>query len=339
MTTRLDQIRGCLLGGAVGDALGADIEFMWLNEIRNEYGPEGVMDYTAGQHGAFTDDTQLTLFTAEGLLDSVADGGDELGSIHRAYLRWYATQGQRSLVKLLAPHSGLITVPGMHRRRAPGNTCLSALKATKRLGGFAVNDSKGCGGIMRSAPIGLFAPQLGDDDGAIFGLAVTAAGLTHGHPSGQLPAGVLAVMIAALLRGKGIGGALLNATDQLRHYDNFHETMQAVEAAIVLAGNGCPSPEQLENAFDGGGWTGESALGISLACALTANSFEQGVLMAVNHSGDSDSTGAITGNLLGALFGVNGIPAHWLKQLELRHTVDGIAVKLDTATTAKAIVE
>jgi ADP-ribosylglycohydrolase len=326
-----------LLGGAVGDALGADIEFMWLNEIREEYGSEGLKDY-ASEQGVFTDDTQLTLFTAEGLLDSVKNGSDELSNIHRAYLRWYATQHGKPSALSLPSHDGLITMSGMHRRRAPGTTCLSALKATWKLGEFAVNNSSGCGGVMRSAPIGLFAPQLGDSDAAIFALADEAAALTHGHPSGHLPAGFLAVMVAALLRGKGPGGAILCASDQLRQYDDFDETMGAVEAAIALAGEGRPTPELLEDQL-GGGWTGESALSIAIACALTANSFEQGVLMAVNHSGDSDSTGAITGNLLGALFGVNGIPAHWLKRLELRHTVDGIAVKLDTATTAKAIVE
>jgi ADP-ribosylglycohydrolase len=225
----------------------------------------------------------------------------------------------------------------MHRRRAPGNTCLGALQTTKKLREFAFNNSKGCGGIMRAAPIGLFAPQLGDD-AAVFDLAKDAATLTHGHPSGYFPAAFFAVMIAALLRGKGVGGAMLYAADQLRLHDNSGETMRAVETAIALASHERPTAEQLEDAFEGGGWTGESALGISLACALTANSFEQGVLMAVNHSGDSDSTGAITGNILGALFGVYSIPSHWLKRLELRHIVDDIAGQLDAATTLKAPV-
>jgi ADP-ribosylglycohydrolase len=332
--TRLDQIRGCLLGGAVGDALGADIEFMYLNEIRHEYGMAGLRDYADSDNGEFTDDTQMTLFTAEGLLDSQHDGSDELTNIHRAYLRWYVTQGEPSPLKF-PPHSGLVSVLGMHRRRAPGNTCLGALQITKKLGELAFNNSKGCGGVMRSAPIGLFAPQLGDD-AAVFDLAKDAATLTHGHPSGYFPAACLAVMIAALLRGQGPIEAVACAADQLRRHDNSGETMQAIEAAIALASNERPTAEQLEDAFKGGGWTGESALGISLACALTANSFEQGVLMAVNHSGDSDSTGAITGNILGALFGVYGIPQHWLKRLELRHVVDGIAGQLDAATTLKA---
>jgi ADP-ribosyl-[dinitrogen reductase] hydrolase len=73
MTTepnRLDRIRGCLLGGAVGDALGAPVEFMSTDEIRAAFGPDGIEEFAFayGRRGAVTDDTQMTLFTAEGLI-------------------------------------------------------------------------------------------------------------------------------------------------------------------------------------------------------------------------------------------------------------------------------
>jgi len=66
----LAHIRGCLLGGAVGDALGAPIEFDDLAKIRSRFGPAGLRDYAPayGRVDAFTDDTQMTLFTAEGLI-------------------------------------------------------------------------------------------------------------------------------------------------------------------------------------------------------------------------------------------------------------------------------
>jgi ADP-ribosylglycohydrolase len=68
--TPLARIRGCLLGGAVGDALGAPVEFLSLQEIRDKFGPAGIHDYARayGRRGAIADDTQMTLFTAEGLL-------------------------------------------------------------------------------------------------------------------------------------------------------------------------------------------------------------------------------------------------------------------------------
>ena len=86
MITTHDRYRGCLLGGAVGDALGAGVEFMSLDEIRGRYGPAGVTGYVPcyGRSGAITDDTQMTLFTAEGLLRARQHGD---GAGHRGLLR------------------------------------------------------------------------------------------------------------------------------------------------------------------------------------------------------------------------------------------------------------
>ena len=94
------RVRGCLLGGAVGDALGAPVEFMRLTEIKSRFGPEGITDYAPayGRLGAITDDTQMTLFTAEGLLRGYVRLGlkgicSRPSVICHAYLRWLLTQG------------------------------------------------------------------------------------------------------------------------------------------------------------------------------------------------------------------------------------------------------
>jgi len=84
-----------------------------------------------------------------------------------------------------------------------------------------------------------------------------------------------------------------------------------------------PDAEQVEKL--GGGWIAEEALAISLYCALVAKDFEHGISLAVNHGGDSDSTGAIAGNLLGAALGVNAIPERWRKQLELANVIEQVA--------------
>jgi len=75
----------------------------------------------------------------------------------------------------------------------------------------------------------------------------------------------------------------------------------------------------------GEGWIAEEALAIGLFCALVARDFEHGVLLAVNHGGDSDSTGSIAGNLLGLVYGEAGIPDRWLRRLELREVVAQVA--------------
>jgi len=95
------HFRGCLLGGAVGDALGAPVEHLSLYKIRAVFGPEGIADFTEAHGrplGAITDDTQMTLFTAEGLLRAhhrqrIRGSGDLANVVHRAYLRWLHTQG------------------------------------------------------------------------------------------------------------------------------------------------------------------------------------------------------------------------------------------------------
>src|SRR5262245_44471693 len=133
----LEHFTGCLLGGAVGDALGAPVEFHSIHAIRNEYGSAGITDYDAayGRRGAITDDTQMTLFTAEGLLRAIArqrhKGGCRPASvIHQAYIRWLRTQSERSRSHFSQGEMDgwLIGVKDLHSRRAPGNTCLSALR-------------------------------------------------------------------------------------------------------------------------------------------------------------------------------------------------------------------
>ena len=322
------RIRGCLLGGAVGDALGAEPEFMTLEEIRAAFGPAGVRGYEEayGRRGAITDDTQMTLFSAEGLIRAWVRGSlkglvDIPSVVRHAYLRWLLTQG-------IVPGSGevgqdgwLFRVRGLHSRRAPGNTCLSALQVGLEAPAVAANDSKGCGAVMRAAPFGLF-PVLGDAERA-FEVAAQCGALTHGHVSGYLSAGHLAATVAGLREGMALPAALVQADAILQRQEGHGETWRALAAAYLLAERGPPSPEALEGL--GGGWVGEEALAIAVCCALTAEDFAEGVLRAVNHSGDSDSTGAICGNLLGVLWGEAAIPAGWLAELELREEIGRLA--------------
>ncbi len=164
---------------------------------------------------------------------------------------------------------------------------------------------------------------MGVDAVEVFDLAAALAALTHGHPSGSLPAGVLAVVIFETVAGAALPDAISAAVDILRTKDGHRETFEAVTAAVRLAESAVAAPEAIARL--GAGWVAEEALAISLYCALTARDFAHGVTTAVNHSGDSDSTGAITGNLLGAALGTAGIPRRWLDPLELREVISEIA--------------
>ena len=341
---RVEHFAGCLLGGAVGDALGAAVEFDSIGTIRKNYGENGIEHYAPcyGRKGAITDDTQMTLFTAEGLLrawrrkqhSAMPVSYDEM--LHRAYLRWLATQGMKSAHEdfQAAQNGWLLTVGDLRHRRAPGNTCLSALQSA-RMGTpeKPINNSKGCGGVMRAAPVGLFAAkafQAADPPGsewkATFDLGCRAAAITHGHPSGYLPAGCLATIIYGVISGLNLEEAIHKTLTVLTTAKGYEETLDAVKLALNLWKKkpAKADPETIEKM--GGGWVSEEALAISLYCALSAEGdFVRGIRLAVNHTGDSDSTGSITGNILGAIRGKAAIPACWIEELELKEVIEEMA--------------
>ena len=329
MTGLTSKFLGCLLGGAVGDALGSPVEFRSWRTIQSIHGPDGIQEYAPGEYGlgTITDDTQMTLFTAEGLIRAWVRAGLKgicgvNGVLHHAYLRWLLTQNEQ-LPFEVGIDGWLYKCPELHARRAPGNTCLSALlAATCRVSPErAENDSKGCGGIMRVAPVGMFVRE-----DRIFEWACDAAAITHGHPSGYLAAGYFAVVIGALCRDTSLHDAMAMADRYIADHPDAAEVRNSVQAARTLAALGKPSPQELETL--GGGWVAGEALAVSLCSALTAQNFADGVRLAVNHGGDSDSTGAITGNLLGAMWGAEAIPPSFLDRLELRREIERIAVDM-----------
>jgi ADP-ribosyl-[dinitrogen reductase] hydrolase len=331
----IEHFKGCIIGGAIGDALGAPIEFMSIDQIRSEFGERGLTDYSKayGRNGAITDDTQMTLFTAEGLILSKVRQeyeGDKgvISTGYHALLRWLYTQETKLQDNLIQNHGTCSIIDGVltgHKElfalRAPGNSCLSSLKSGK-LGtiGDPINNSKGCGGVMRMAPVGLAF----DDAEKAFHFGCKLAALTHGHPTGYLAAGTFAALISLIISGYPLTEAIEDSTLILKSDKHHEETLRAIGDAVDIVGGSIPEPEVIEKI--GAGWIAEEALAISLYCSLVAeNDFKKGVLLSVNHSGDSDSTGSITGNILGALFGIDIIPEEWLSELELKELIDETA--------------
>lgn len=358
--TRLrSRIRGCLLGGALGDALGAPLEFLDLANIRARFGPRGLTTLAPayGRLGAVTDDTQMTLFTAEGLIRAQVRGaqrgiGHPPPVVWHAYLRWLFTQGEswREIggrfysAERREPDGWLVGERWLHARRAPGSTCLAALRS-QRMGEVRhpLNDSKGCGGVMRVAPAGLLDGAHGGDRfrgdlvdfAGIHALGCELAAITHGHGSGYSAAGALAVTVHALLRGLRLEAALDTAERELREHHEAAETLAALVAARALSAGDPASVATLESI--GRGWVAEEALAMAVYAAASFRDAPRFALcFAVNHSGDSDSVGALCGNLVGALHGEEALPEEWLAALEGRATIERLADDLWLQVTGQA---
>jgi ADP-ribosylglycohydrolase len=159
-----------------------------------------------------------------------------------------------------------------------------------------------------------------------FRLGCEVAALTHGHPRGYLAAGALALVIRDLLLGGSLKTAVEEALEELTRWPGHEECTRAIRTALDRARYGAATAECVESL--GKGWIGEEALAIALYCALTAPDPVQGLRLAVNHSGDSDSTGAMTGHLFGALHGTAAVPERWLEALELKREIEQIAEEL-----------
>ncbi len=273
----------------------------------------------------------MTLFTAEGILRAETKGCEK-GIFHptemvfSAYQRWLITQGYPKKDEYASIYDGwLLQCKELYNRRAPGSTCLSALSSGKQ-GSIdePLNDSKGCGGVMRVAPAGLFFnKELAFQMGAEF------AALTHGHPSGYLSTGALTYLIALIIEGLDLESALLETVTVLENHGGHEECKQLLQQAFELARQDLPDVESISTL--GQGWVGEEALSIAVYCALKhKEDFKKALIAAVNHDGDSDSTGAITGNILGAYLGVSRIPEEWAANVELKEVLMQVAGDLFT---------
>lgn len=341
----VNRYTGCLLAGAAGDALGYTVEFDRESDIFSRYGHPGITEYELrGGAARISDDTQMTLYTAAGLLAGQAKGTESgpekmmrshfVAGIADAYRAWYRTQMQ----SFPASETGIAAIdrlsrnPELFHRRAPGMTCLSAIaEGCNGTPEHPINQSKGCGGVMRVAPVGLFfagRKDVSPED--VIRIGAEAAALTHGHPLGWLSAAVLVGIIHELAgeEERSIPDAIRSAMKNTRKvypgYRHVGVLEERMEKAFDLAGSGVDDLEGVHAL--GEGWVAEEALAIAVFCALRyPENPEQGIIAAVNHNGDSDSTGAIAGNIIGANTGKQAIPEKYLNGLELREIIEEMA--------------
>ena len=324
-----DRIRGSMMAGAAGDALGYTVEFMSRRSIIAQYGSKGITKFDLSSDGKalVSDDTQMTLFTACGMLMGVTRGymrgigGQPEKYVDGAYLDWYYTQTGRKKKMLTDDfhYTWLRDLPELAHRRAPGNTCLSACESLLQ-GKDVQNHSKGCGGIMRVAPMALLMAGYWSRNKSFYNVqqmdeaGAEVAAVTHKHPLAFLPSAMLTHLIYRVIRMEeneikaniaDIALETINVLDNI-YKDEYEEDKRFLATltrkAVKLATNSKSDAENIR--MLGEGWTGDEAWAIALYCVVRhIGSIEDAIIAAVNHDGDSDSTGAVCGNIMGAIYG------------------------------------
>ena len=331
--TLKDKIRGCLMAGAAGDALGYEVEFMSRRSILSRFGENGITKFALDRNSKalISDDTQMTLFTANGMLMGLTRGymrgigGRPEKYVDIAYLDWYYTQTGKKREMLIDDWhpTWLRDLPEMAHLRAPGNTCLSACESLFR-GEKAQNNSKGCGGIMRVAPMALLDAGYASRNENSYSIEELAeaggeiAEVTHKHPLGFLSASLLTVLLYKVIpmtakqvqeEIDSIVADTVNILDRIYKgkYDADKRYLKELTMkAVQLAHTDIADADAIRQL--GEGWVAEETWAIALYCAIRhIDSVEDAIIASVNHDGDSDSTGSVCGNIMGAIYGYEHI--------------------------------
>jgi ADP-ribosylglycohydrolase len=317
------SVAGSLFGLAYGDAIGKPTEFLRVPEIIERFGPGGPRDLPGLQISLVTDDTQMALAVADGLLAALEKGALTAASFEppvRGRFLWWLDSPENN--------------------RAPGMTCLNAcegMKSGKAWLDATVIGSKGCGSNMRVTPIAL-PPGLSDDDRA--GAAQLQAAMTHGHPTALAASELTMFAVRWALDGAALGdlpGMLRDRCESqrtvyrgewistlsdragqdavewiARGWDDCLHVLDLLDFALATpdrAGDPCRTT--------GEGWIAEEALATALQCVLLFPDDPVSVLArAATTSGDSDSIAALAGAIVGAAHGMAAWPADWQHRIE-----------------------
>lgn len=295
MPVDLNQSRGCLLGLAVGDAVGTAVEF----QARGSFPPVTDM-IGAGpfrlKPGQWTDDTSMALCLATSLI--LKNGFDPADQMNR-YLDWY--------------RNGHLSSTG--HCFDIGNTVRDALTEYERTGnpfsGATDPYSAGNGSLMRLAPVPLFYfPDLEK----MISFAGESSRTAHGALECVEACRLFAEMLFRALSG--------TSKDEIL----FHTTAKISSPNIAEIAGGGYRQKSIDQ-IKGSGYVVKS-LEAALWCFYQTDTFEAAILQAANLGDDADTTAAICGQIAGAFYGESGIPVKWLERLSMRAEITDLADKL-----------
>lgn len=289
-------LQNTLLAQALGDAFGYLVEFDSWEKIQIKYGEEGIKYNPENLNLTVSDDTQMTLFCLNALIDAKNNANilneemeDPTKIIYLHYLDWFKTQGfSFNEINKDKSTNKLLTYPILFSRRAPGLTCLKSLSNAK-MGTLKnrVNDSKGCGGIMRVMPVGFYASNVHE----AFNWGAKQAAITHGHPDGFYSAGVYSAIVFELINENFDMLKILNIIEGiLKNYIDTESILDCISKIKWVIREKPGLGNVALNEELGQGWVGDESLAIAVYCAVTSISFKEVIEKSTNHSGDSDST-------------------------------------------------
>lgn len=294
-----DKFRGCLVGLAVGDALGAPAEFLSAAEVAARYGR--LEDYLGDPYwppGQHTDDTEMALCIARSLVEerSVA-----LADIAARFVHWMVTDGRGI---------GNQTRAVLTRVRAGEEPLAASLEVWEQSG----RQAAGNGGVMRCAPIGLFDWR---DRESLIEHSRQTCRLTHPDPRCEWSCVAVNVAIAELLsESDSVAQAVADAT-----------TGHCPELKAAVAEARASRVETLQVDGWDQGYTIVTTR-IALAALFGGDPLEEALVAVINRGGDADTNGAVAGALLGARDGYQAIPARWREGLRAHDQIVTLADRL-----------
>lgn len=284
-----------LFGLAIGDALGYSVEFMALSDIKAKHGPSGITDLPTP--ALFSDDTQLTLALTEGLLDSGLDASIDhiMEAVGERFVVWKHRQSDPAY------------------RRAPGGTCMKGIdnyEQSRQWRTSGLPGSKGCGSVMRVAPVGYFYQS---DLDRMAEVAAASSIITHAHPAAVAATTAAAYAVKLALEGTPPDDIFA----QVQHLpsaqnDEFLDVLRRVGHVLGWINE----IEALRHI--GEGWAGDEALAMALYCVMQKpDSYVDTIRLGANlKSGDRDSVASIAGGIQAARLGLDAIPERWREQIE-----------------------
>jgi ADP-ribosylglycohydrolase len=304
MKVSKEYFRGCLLGGATADAKG--------------------FGENAGGRDLISDNTQLASFTLDGLV--WADNRAIRRGVYAyipclfySYQKWYYTQtgnlADKSYDFILTGE--ILDWEELFARRGTGQTVLTALEGSigNKFGTIKnrVNNSKGCGSVVRTAPIGMY---FWKNEEMAFRIGAESGALTHGHIDSILSSGFYAAFIAGIIAGRSMTEAVGSALFHMNARSGHENCTELIDKAVVLGTGTRPVLKCMEEI--GEGYTADEAAALAVfLCLRFEDDFVAAVKAATTFHGNTHSIPALVGNALGASLGMSALPQRWLNKLEL----------------------